>query len=534
MAEEFQIQGGICGGNWWGSSRSMFTVAASPCSVGSLGWPSHDMLDIKAAGAARSSSSSGEETDHNIFQEVAHDQDDDNHDHHNNIDQKPHLQITADNSSVTGSASILIDSTLQMMGFGLLTSPISCTSSDFTNQTFVSRSSGRAESNNIYSMLQQDMGSTNKLNYRQEFIGLDSSQIQKDWSTSTNSTSPPKDFSAVSADVVDVSINGFKPNIIQQDLSGLDQASSGNCMVTSQALSAGFPAISAPFGYTSATLLQNLFEGETDSTHQQSYCNNYPSSGANYGSSTIWPRFSPLILGSRTSPPPPPPLKQQQQQQPGALHFTNNTAFWNASSPGLPNDGVFPSTTLPPPPRYVTQKFEEKPKCNSLITSAKANSNEDVHDSGSVTKKSNSSSNGSDQPVLKRPRIETPSPLPTFKVRKEKLGDRITALQQLVSPFGKTDTASVLHEAIEYIKFLHDQVSGLSTPYMKNNNGTSIPVRQQGSINKLKDHQDESSKQDLKSRGLCLVPISSTFPVANETTADFWTPTSSFGGTFMR
>lgn len=45
---------------------------------------------------------------------------------------------------------------------------------------------------------------------------------------------------------------------------------------------------------------------------------------------------------------------------------------------------------------------------------------------------------------------------------------------------------------------------------------------------KVKD--PEAGKQDLRSRGLCLVPISSTFPVANETTADFWTPT--FGGTF--
>nr|GMC89885.1 transcription factor bHLH112-like [Ipomoea batatas] len=50
-----------------------------------------------------------------------------------------------------------------------------------------------------------------------------------------------------------------------------------------------------------------------------------------------------------------------------------------------------------------------------------------------------------------------------MQVRKEKLGDRVTALQQLVSPFGKTDTASVLHEAIEYIKFLHDQVNVCST-----------------------------------------------------------------------
>ncbi|KAL2932134.1 hypothetical protein RDABS01_037544 [Bienertia sinuspersici] len=82
--------------------------------------------------------------------------------------------------------------------------------------------------------------------------------------------------------------------------------------------------------------------------------------------------------------------------------------------------------------------------------------------------KSNNSNN--DQSQAKRARIETPSSLPTFKVRKEKLGDRITALQQLVSPFGKTDTASVLHEAIEYIKFLHDQVHVLSTPYLKSGN----------------------------------------------------------------
>ncbi|KAL6498406.1 hypothetical protein OROHE_026674 [Orobanche hederae] len=48
------------------------------------------------------------------------------------------------------------------------------------------------------------------------------------------------------------------------------------------------------------------------------------------------------------------------------------------------------------------------------------------------------------------------------------MGDRITALQQLVSPFGKTDTASVLSEAIAYIHFLHEQVSVLSNPYLKN------------------------------------------------------------------
>ncbi|KAJ0570966.1 putative transcription factor bHLH family [Helianthus annuus] len=106
---------------------------------------------------------------------------------------------------------------------------------------------------------------------------------------------------------------------------------------------------------------------------------------------------------------------------------------------------------------------------------------------------------------------------------KVKMGDRITALQQLVSPFGKTDTASVLSEAIVYIKFLHEQVNVLSTPYMNN----AAIMQQQKQIS---DKPSDGSRQDLRSRGLCLVPISSTFPVTNETPVDFWTP--SFGGTF--
>ncbi|KAG6512561.1 transcription factor bHLH123-like [Zingiber officinale] len=131
----------------------------------------------------------------------------------------------------------------------------------------------------------------------------------------------------------------------------------------------------------------------------------------------------------------------------------------------------------------------------------------------------------SSEPAPKRARlIETnSSPLPTtFKVRKEKIGDRITAIQQLVSPFGKTDTASVLHEAIDYIKFLHDQVRVLSAPYLKIN---GHPVLQQQIMNLEKSKGCDVQNQDLRSRGLCLVPISSTFAIANEIPTDFWTPT---------
>ncbi|XP_020594823.1 transcription factor bHLH114-like, partial [Phalaenopsis equestris] len=101
----------------------------------------------------------------------------------------------------------------------------------------------------------------------------------------------------------------------------------------------------------------------------------------------------------------------------------------------------------------------------------------------------------SNESEMKKPRIETLSPLPAaFKVRKEKLGDKINALQQLVSPFGKTATASVLHETVEYIKYLHDQVNVLSTPYWRN----TRPMQQEKKLDKTRE--GEEPIQDLRSR----------------------------------
>ncbi|XP_039044087.1 transcription factor bHLH112-like [Hibiscus syriacus] len=252
-------------------------------------------------------------------------------------------------------------------------------------------------------------------------------------------------------------------------LSSSEDSSINSC----QGLSAGFAMGSASYDCPS-TLTQTPFEADRKVPQQQSLFNNqsinYMPSAAAYGAPSIRP----------------PPLTKQPA---GNLQFSNNTSFWNPSPP-----------------------FEEKPNCSSLTTETNIDGVRNRKNSGSVMKKGSST-----ETPLKRPRLETPSPLPTFKVRKEKLGDRITALQQLVSPFGKTDTASVLHEAIEYIKLLHDQVIVLSTPYMKQ---AAAPIQQQSS-DKLKD---------LRSRELCLVPVSSTFPVAAESPVDFWMPT--FGATF--
>ncbi|GAV78418.1 hypothetical protein CFOL_v3_21886 [Cephalotus follicularis] len=140
--------------------------------------------------------------------------------------------------------------------------------------------------------------------------------------------------------------------------------------------------------------------------------------------------------------------------------------------------------------------------------------------------------------ALKKARVQPSSTLPTFKVRKEKLGDRITALHQLVSPFGKTDTASVLLEAIGYIRFLHTQIEALSLPYLGSG---SSNMRQQQSVQGDRnfifpeDHGQDSHEEpnkDLRSRGLCLVPVSCTLQVGSDNGADYWAP-AAFGAGFQ-
>lgn len=98
------------------------------------------------------------------------------------------------------------------------------------------------------------------------------------------------------------------------------------------------------------------------------------------------------------------------------------------------------------------------------------------------------------------------------KERKEKFGERIAALQQLVSPYGKTDTASVLLEAMDYIKFLHEQVKVLSAPYLHD-----MPI----------DTMEGDGQYSLRSKGLCLMPTSYTAGLPGSNGADIWAPTKS-------
>ncbi|KFK39275.1 hypothetical protein AALP_AA3G223200 [Arabis alpina] len=128
------------------------------------------------------------------------------------------------------------------------------------------------------------------------------------------------------------------------------------------------------------------------------------------------------------------------------------------------------------------------------------------------------------KPVKKCKRNQDKSSVGITKVRKERLGERIAALQQLVSPYGKTDAASVLHEAMGYIKFLQDQIQVLSSPYLINHHNLLID----GGV-VTGDVTPAKKVRDLRSRGLCLVPVSSTVHVENSNGADLWSPATTMG-----
>ncbi|KAI3702908.1 hypothetical protein L6452_28661 [Arctium lappa] len=421
------------------------------------------------------------------------------HDHTTTTTAAATTTVATGGATDTGATS-----SLHMMGLGL--SSQSLPQSLDWNQALLVRGDQKSNQSGYRNLLQdQDHSLSSSTNTFQ----LENNQwrSQKMYS-STNSQDSSSDFKQINV------VRGFQ---LDQPMHDSDNES----IITCQGLNSSFQSMDL-YGNPSSTIMQTLFgsdhnnQQQQDSSFDQNQGMNYSLYQSSYGgmnmpvgggggggggselSSSNWSKFP----GQPQEFPVNAPQKIQLPDIGGSqLHFSNNARFWNSSGGGV-NDirsGFFPSLQMQLP----SSSFEDKPKITSKIVKEST---------------SESSSN-------KRPRTEIQSPLPAFnKVKKEKMGDRITALQQLVSPFGKTDTASVLSEAIEYIKFLHEQVSVLSTPYMKI--GASIMQQQQTA--------DKSSevvpRQELRTRGLCLVPVSSTFPVTHETTVDFWTPT--FGGTF--
>ncbi|CAI9787413.1 unnamed protein product [Fraxinus pennsylvanica] len=109
------------------------------------------------------------------------------------------------------------------------------------------------------------------------------------------------------------------------------------------------------------------------------------------------------------------------------------------------------------------------------------------------------------------------------RLRRERIAERMKALQVLVPNANKTDKASMLDEIIDYVKFLQLQVKVLSMSRMGNaagvvprvadislegkssNDGMKVTEQQ---VAKLLEEDMGSAMQYLQGKGLCLMPIS--------------------------
>ncbi|XP_076921399.1 uncharacterized protein LOC143582794 isoform X2 [Bidens hawaiensis] len=143
------------------------------------------------------------------------------------------------------------------------------------------------------------------------------------------------------------------------------------------------------------------------------------------------------------------------------------SSSWSSQLPSVGSSSTMSLST--------TTMFDFSSKIDSQNQHANQYSSQyDDTSTSSVSKKPRFQSSNSTRPssmecndtftsgTSKRVRPQHSSTQIPLKVRKEKLGDRISALHQLVSPFGKTDTASVLLEATAHIRFLEGQIE---TPF---------------------------------------------------------------------
>ncbi|CAN1156364.1 Transcription factor bHLH113 [Linum perenne] len=134
------------------------------------------------------------------------------------------------------------------------------------------------------------------------------------------------------------------------------------------------------------------------------------------------------------------------------------------------------------------------------------------------------------QRAAKKSRTDKPTPSPRFSQGKRSLEKGFPHCSSLFHLLERlTDTASVLHEAMGYIRFLQDQIQVLCSPYLQPPPEEGRGVENEGLIMK-------KGKKELllRSRGLCLVPVECTIHVANTNNgADFWSPSAAAAAAAM-
>ncbi|PWZ15798.1 Transcription factor bHLH66 [Zea mays] len=114
------------------------------------------------------------------------------------------------------------------------------------------------------------------------------------------------------------------------------------------------------------------------------------------------------------------------------------------------------------------------------------------------------------------------------RLRRERIAERMNALQELVSNANKTDKASMLDEIIDYVKFLQLQVLSMSrlggaARSRQGRDGAAAAAGSDGlavteqQVAKLMEEDMGTAMQYLQGKGLCLMPVSLASAISSAT-----------------
>ncbi|KAH7352921.1 hypothetical protein KP509_19G069900 [Ceratopteris richardii] len=233
-------------------------------------------------------------------------------------------------------------------------------------------------------------------------------------------------------------------------------------------------------------------------------------------------------------------LPQRQSAQSFSLmggHWQDNYAGFGAGQPSPVSHGRLYS---PHPARAVQSEDLHPSKRIRGDDDTIMSSNGQPQATGDQTQ--NSGTNGPLRPRVRARRGQATDPHSIAeRNRRERISERMKALQELVPDSNKTDKASMLDEIINYVKFLQMQVKCLSmcrlggagvaaaplladipaegaANFISMNfaqvNGAAAATSQDGiafaerQVARLMDEDMSAAMQYLQSKGLCLMPIS--------------------------
>ncbi|KAJ8767948.1 hypothetical protein K2173_020888 [Erythroxylum novogranatense] len=179
-----------------------------------------------------------------------------------------------------------------------------------------------------------------------------------------------------------------------------------------------------------------------------------------------------------------------------------------------------------------TQQHFHHPQAQNTVTTSRPVTNQQSQVSGST-------GGGHPKPRVRARRGQATDPHSIAeRLRRERIAERMKALQELVPNANKTDKASMLDEIVDYVKFLQLQVKVLSmsrlgggaavTPLVadissegdclqvtanggafgRTSNGSDTIKVTEHQVAKLMEEDMGSAMQYLQGKGLCLMPIS--------------------------